>query len=198
MRAYLQWLDTRELVPHRRPTCIVEDNDGNLWIGTEWDGLILLNAHARKYHNRKRENNEKDGTEFSFIRPKEIGCEFDRVADLAASADHGIWAILTSDEHGSFLARFDGQRWETHTLDGPARSVAEVEPGIVLIGVDGRKWGRQHGLRKMTWASKKVERPVGPESVILRVVRLTDGRVSAASWWSLYESDSTLEQQPAD
>ena len=32
------WLDTRDLLPHRRPTCMVEDNDGHLWIGTQWDG----------------------------------------------------------------------------------------------------------------------------------------------------------------
>lgn len=191
------WLDTRELVPHRRPTCIAEDGDGNLWIGTEWDGLIRLNAHARKYHNREPEKNKKDGTEFSFIGPKEIGCEFDRVADLAA-ADKGVWAVLTSREHGSALARFDGQSWVTHPLDGPARCVAEVEPGVVLIGVDGSEWGRYHGLRKVTWASKKIERPVGPEGVIHKIVRLTNGRVLAASWWSLFESDSTVKQAPAE
>ena len=39
-------------------------------IGTEWDGLIRLNAHARKYHNREAENNKKDGTEFSFLGPE--------------------------------------------------------------------------------------------------------------------------------
>ena len=71
------WLDTRELVPNRRPTCIVEDSDGNLWIGTERDGLVRLNAHARKYSDRRSDNNDKDGTEFSFIGPEEVGCKFD-------------------------------------------------------------------------------------------------------------------------
>ena len=110
------WLDTRELVPNRRPTCIVEDSDGNLWIGTERDGLVRLNAHARKYHDRKSDNNDKDGTEFSFIGPEEIGCKFDRVADLATSATHGVWAILTSRDDRSVLARIDKQRKKTKNL----------------------------------------------------------------------------------
>ena len=107
-------------------------------------------------HDRKSDNNEKDGTEFSFIGPEEIGCKLDRVADLAAAADHGVWAILTFREDGSALARFDGNQWETHTLDGPAQSVVEVESGVVLIGVYGTEWGRYRGLRKVTWASKEL------------------------------------------
>ena len=98
--------------------------------------------------------------------------------------------MVTSSEDGCVLARFDGQRRETLALDGPARSVAEVEPGVVMVGVEGRQWGRHRGIRKVTWASKKVEPLVGPENVILEIIKLKDGRVFAASWWSLYESDS--------
>jgi hypothetical protein len=189
------WLDTRELVPNRRPTCIAEDIEGNLWIGTERDGLVRLNAHARKYHDRRSDNSEKDGTEFSFIGPEEVGCKFDRVVDLAASEDKGVWTLLTSRENGCVLARFDGQRWETVSLDGPARSVVEVEAGVVLIGIEGRQWGRHRGLRKVTWASKGVERLVGPENVIFEIIKLKDGLACAASWWSLYEADFKIGQQ---
>jgi ligand-binding sensor domain-containing protein len=183
------WLDTRELVPNRRPTCTVEDSDGNLWIGTERDGLVRLNAHARKYHDRKSDNNEKDGTEFSFIGSREVGCKFDRVVDLAASADKGVWAILMSGEDGCVLARFDGQRWDRDTLEGPARSVVELNPGVALIGVTGRQWGHDRGLRRVTWASKTIERSVGPESVIFEIIKLKDGQVFAASSWNVYESE---------
>jgi len=187
------WLDTRELVPNRRPTCIVEDRDGNLWIGTQRDGLVRLNSNARKYHDRKSDN-KKDGTEFSFIGSEQIGCKFDRVADLAAAADHGVWAILTSRDHGSALARFDGQRWETHKLDHPARSVAELEPGTVLIGAGGSDGDRHLGIWRVEWASKEIKQSVGPEGVIREIVRLTNGRVLAASWWSLFGSDSSVKQ----
>lgn len=184
------WLDTRELVPHRRPTCIVEDNDGNLWIGTDRDGLIRLNAHARKYSDRGSDDNDKDGTEFSSFGPKEVGCNFDQVADLAASAEKGVWTLLTSRESGSVLARFDGRTWDCHALNGPAQCVGEIEPGVVFIGGDDAKWGRHHGLKKVTWASKKVELLVGPENVMREIIKLEDGRVFVASWWDLYESDS--------
>lgn len=187
------WLDTRELVPHRRPTCIVEDGGSNLWAGTQWDGLLRFNAPARKYHNRKPEDNKADGTEFGHFGPAEIGCPFDRVDDLATSANSGIWAILSSGEDRSWLARFDGQRWETLALDGPAKSVIEVEREVVLIGVDGEKWGRYRGLREVTWLTKKVERLPGPENVILEIVRLRNGGIFAASWWNLYERESTGE-----
>lgn len=192
------WLDTRELVPNRRPTCIVEDGDGNLWIGTERDGLVRLNAHARKYSDRSSDNNDRDGTEFSFIGPKEVGCKFDRVADLAASADNGVWAILTSREGDCVLIHFDGQKWETHALNGQARCVAELEPGAVVIGAGGTAGDRYQGLREVTWASKEIEPIVGPEDVILEITNLKDGRVLAASWWSLYESAAPAGKQSAD
>jgi len=191
------WLDTNELVPHRRPTCMVEDKDGNLWIGTHWDGLIRLNAHARKYHDREPENNKKDGTEFSRFGPKEIGCEFDRVADLAASADHGVWVTLTNGRRSSILARFDGRRWESLTFGkNTAVCVAEIEPEVALVGIGGRR--RKLGVTKVTWESRQVERLDGPEQVIRDIVSLSDGRIFAASRWDLYETDTTVEQQPAD
>ena len=189
------WLDTRELVPNRRPTCTVEDSEGNLWIGTERDGLIRLNAHARRYHDRQPDNNDKDGTEFSFIGPEEVGCKFDRVDDLAASTDQGVWSILTSREDGYVLARFDGQTWETDTLDGPARSVVELEPGVALIGADGSEGDRHQGIRKVTWAAKEIDESVGPEGVIHEIIKVKDGRVFAASWWDLYESDAPTGQR---
>ena len=55
----------------------------------------MPSGRARKYHNREPEKNKKDGTEFSFIGWEEIGCKYDRVADLAAAADEGVWAVGT-------------------------------------------------------------------------------------------------------
>ena len=91
-------------------------------------GSCVSTLNARKYHARNPDNNKKDGTEFSHIGATEVGCQFDTVVDLAASADHGVWAVLSSTDGGSWLARFDGQQWETLALEAPARSVAEINP----------------------------------------------------------------------
>jgi hypothetical protein len=183
------WLDTRDLLPHRRPTCMVEDNAGNLWIGTQWDGLVRLNANSRKYHARNPDNNKKDGTEFSHLGATEVGCPFDTVVDLAASADHGIWAVLSSGGGGSWLARFDGQQWETLALESSVRSVAEFHSGIVLIGVDDRE-SRSNGLRKVTWDGKHVEPVAGPEGVSRDIIKLPQGQIVSASWWAFYVFDA--------
>ena len=182
------WLDTRELVPHRRPTCMVEDHEGHLWIGTEWDGIVRLNAHGRKYSERKPPNNTKDDTEFSFFTSKEIGFEFDRVADLAVSEKQGVWAVLSSRKSGSRLAHFDGDKWTTLALGEKVSvvCVAETTPGEVLVGVGGTR--RHHGMSKVSWQTQQVQPVLGVDDGFRDIVKLTDGRVFAASWWTLYEA----------
>ena len=89
--------------------------------------------------------------------------------------------------------RFDGQQWETLALEAPARSVAEINSGIVLIGVDSPSpHSGSNGLRKVTWDGKKVERMAGPEGVILDIIKLPNGQIVAASWWDLYELDAAV------
>lgn len=181
------WLDIRELLPHRRPTCMVEDKESNLWIGSEWDGLVRMNAAGRRYAYRDPENNEKDGSEFSSFKAKELGVEFDRVEDLAASQQSGIWAIVSSREGGSYLARYDGERWSTFQVSEKAEltSVVEVKPGEVLVGTGGSR--QRRGLARVNWQAREVTPEPGIDQQVLESVRLQDGRVVAASWWSLYE-----------
>ena len=97
---------------------MVEDQDGSLWIGTQWDGIVRLNAHTRKYHARNPEDNKDDGTEFTHIGAAEVGSPFDTVIDLAASADHGVWTMLSSTGGGSLLARFAPGSAEAYSLRG--------------------------------------------------------------------------------
>ena len=73
---------------------MVEDGAANLWIGTEGDGFVRLNARGRDYHKRPSENNKKDGTEFTYACPKDVGAEFDKVVGLAAGIERGVWAVL--------------------------------------------------------------------------------------------------------
>ncbi len=182
------WLDTRELVPHRRPTRIVEDHDGHLWIGTEWDGLVRLNKHSRKSSNRNPENSTKDGREFSFFDSDEVGCDFDRVVDLTVSEETGIWAVLSSRNSSSHVARYDGNSWTTLTLDEelvPA-CIVESKPNEVWIGV--LEPHKRQGIRKVNWETQQVEPVSGPDHGIRNIVKLPDGRILAASWWMLFET----------
>jgi hypothetical protein len=194
------WLDTRELVPHRRPTCMVEDGEGNLWIGTGRDGIVRLNVHARKYHSRKPTENQKDGTEFSFFTSKDVGCNFSRVVDVTASRERGVWAMLGSEAGGAHLTRFDGKTWKTMLFDSEMTAIclAETSPGKVLIGVSGR-W-RHQGLRQVTFEPQRIERVAGPEHAIRNIVTLPNGKVFATSWWNLYEKNAsgTASTQPED
>jgi len=186
------WLDTRDLMPHRRPICMVEDGLGNLWIGTEWDGVVRLNAHARKYCKRRTDNNQKDGTEFSFFRPGEIGTEFVSVAELVSSSDpHAVWALIQSKTghaalrqfRGDYLARFDGEKWTVLSLAGKAERagcLTELESGNVLIGT-------VQGLFEVDWQARSVRKKLGPERLIWKIEATSHGSVFAASPFELYE-----------
>jgi hypothetical protein len=179
------WLDTRELVPHRRPTCIVEDAEANLWIGTEWDGIVRLNARGRDYHNRSPEKNKKDGIEFTLIGPKELGFEFDKVLDLTAGLERGVWAVLGLKDNEWALARFDRNSWTTMTVRGKLgpTCVAEVRPGVIFVGHSYQG----HAMVGVEWSSRQMKSVPGPKHNIFKILRLPDCRIFTASWFGLYE-----------
>jgi hypothetical protein len=182
-----EWLDTRELLPHRRPTCIVEDVVTNLWIGTEGDGIVRLNARGRDYHKRDPENNKEDGTEFTTFGSKEIGHEFDRVVNLGAGRERGIWAVIGTRDHQNTLARFDGKAWTSLTLSKDswkADCIAEIKPDVVLVGTE---WDNKASLLEVDWQSRKVVEVPDLRHSIFEIITLPDGRLFAASWWALYE-----------
>jgi hypothetical protein len=177
-----EWLDTRELIPHRRPTCMIEDGAGNLWVGTDGDGLVRLNAHARDYAGRGSDHNAKDGTEFIYFGAKEVGCNFATVIALSSSTNpQVVWALLKARDRRWTLARFDGERWGAFPLEKEAWCIGEARPGVALLGT-------ARGLVKVEWPAKKVELLQGPDQNISKAVVSPSGRVFCASWWRLYES----------
>ncbi len=181
-----EWLDLTELIPHRRPTCMLEDHQGHLWVGTAGDGLVRFNANGRKYHRRKPENNQPDGTEFSQFGFADFGCNCDRVVDLAVSEQTGVWALLASFKSGSHLAHYDGLTWSTLPLGEKTvpSCLLEIEPGVLLVG--DLNYNRDQ-IKKVTWRTRQIEPMTGPKHGIRNLVKLADGRVFAASWWGLYE-----------
>jgi hypothetical protein len=188
-------LDLRELIPHRRATCVVEDSDANLWVGTQWDGLVRFNAHARDYHKRESTEKKSDGTEFASFGAKEVGRDFDRVVNLKPGQTKGIWAILGHKNDQTVLARFDGQTWTTLAL--PEKSykaicLAEIKPNVILVAIEFVGPDEDHqnqSLLQVNWKSQAIEEVAGPQSVF-EIIALPDGRVFAASWSGLYEKKS--------
>jgi hypothetical protein len=184
-----EWLDLRDVIRHRRPTRIVEDADANLWVGTQWDGLVRFNAPGRNYHKRSAEN-KADGTEFSFFDSKDVGYEFDRVIDLKAGLKQGVWAVLAQKNDPPVLARFDGKAWSTFNLPKKSRKatcIAEITPGVVLVGSSG-DYGDPLAFQ-VDWKSKQVEEVPLPPNIydVFEILVLPDGRVFAVSWSGLFE-----------
>ena len=190
-----EWLDLRELIPHRRATCIVEDSDANLWVGTQWDGLVRFNAHARDYHKREAADKKSDGTEFVTFGPKEVGRDFDRVVDVKRGQTKGIWVILGHKNDQTVLARFDGQAWTTLALPEKsykATCLAEIKPNVILVAIEFVGPDENHqdqSLLQVNWKSQTIEEVAGPQSVF-EIMALPDDRVFAASWSGLYEKRS--------
>jgi hypothetical protein len=163
-----------------------EDGKGNLWIGTHGDGIVRLNAHVRDYRDRKAEDNERDGTEFSRLGAEELGAEFAKVLDIDPSpAGEIVWLLLEKADGRPVLARYDGKEWGTLVLPEGRKALrlAEAKPGIVYVGTD-------RGLREVLWSSREARIVPGPEHGIRELARSPDGRVFAASWWALYEKVS--------
>jgi ligand-binding sensor domain-containing protein len=198
------WQDLRELIPHRRPTCMIEDESGNWWIGTEGDGIIRINARSLEYSKREPENNAEDDTAFTHISSKDVGCEFRRVNSLSAGLDGHVWAALVGPEKQHYVARFDGNEWQTVELHRLTRtttqrgkvikkvwwepiplSVFEAEPGKVLVGVEQDR--SRTGALLLDWDKQTFEKAVPFEVPIRKWVKAPTGELWALSWWGVFE-----------
>ena len=187
------WLDTREWIRHRRPTCIVEDAETNLWVGTDGDGILRLNAKGREYYRRDAERHQKDGTEFTPVSRAEVGWPIERVMDLSRGIERGVWCILKSADGRSAVARWLDGKWQVFPWPrdlATAVVVEEIEPGTVLVGIGDEPSEMGAGLVKPDWRSRTLTRITGPEHKIRELIVTPGGRVFASSWWSLYEKRS--------
>jgi hypothetical protein len=135
------WFDLRELFPHRWPTCILEDAPGNLWVGTDGDGIVRYNWEARSYHERRSSEDARgegvkpDGTEFSRLGPDDVGVDFVRVGAIAAHPlDARVWIALSPAEGDDVLVEYDGGPWAVVPLpDGCLAEAAGTAPDPMRI-----------------------------------------------------------------
>ena len=139
----------------------MEDHEGNLWVGTDGDGIVRLEAKGRAYHLRDPQHNQEDGTEFTRVSQAQVGWPFERVADLSRGVEQGVWCVLKSKEGQSAVARSLDGRWQV--LPWPkefatAGAVEEIEPGTVLVGIGEEPSEFRGGLVKLDWASRRSPR----------------------------------------
>jgi hypothetical protein len=184
------WLDLRTLIPRRRPTCLTEDKEGNLWVGTEGDGIVRFNAKGREYYRRDPEHNRLEGNEFTHISASDVGWAFERVTAISPGAENGVWCVLRNREKHTAVAHWTDGRWKVYPIPetlANASAVLEVAPGKVLVGIGDEPSEVAAGLVELEAASGSIKRVPGPEHKIRKIVLTPSGKVFAASWWGLYQ-----------
>jgi hypothetical protein len=184
------WLDTRELIPHRRPMCITEDKEGNLWVGTEGDGIVRFNAKGREYHGREQKHNQKDGTESTHVSGSDLGWEFERVIALSPGIERGAWCVLQAKEKHTAVARWAAGKWKVvpwPETTASASSIEEISPGRALVGTGDEPSEMNAGLVELDLDTGSIKKIEGPEHKVRKIVVTPGGKVFAASWWALYE-----------
>jgi hypothetical protein len=185
------WLDLRELIPHRRPTCVTEDAQGNLWVGTEYDGLVRLNAKGREDHKRDSQHNQLDGSEFSHFNSDLVGWGFERVENMSPGPERGVWCILSNKDRKRAIARWEHDKWEVfpwpEKIASPA-TIRELSAGKLWIGIGDEPSEVEAGIAEMPWDTKTIRRLDGPEHKVREIVVTPSGQIFAASWWSLYQT----------
>lgn len=186
----LTWFDPDAPIPHRRPTCVIEDSGGNLWLGTDGDGIVRIDAGTRLLHT------PKEDPYFARYSPDDIGCRFTRVTDAKRGFNDSLWFTLTDYGRHSFVARFQNDEWsvvelpqrevkyrgdETRHYPVVPVSLAETAPGSLLIGAE------YAGNLQLDWETRLFERITEFKTPLLEIEVSQDGGVWATTSKSVYQ-----------
>lgn len=163
------WLDLRELLPRRRATCLTEDGLGNLWVGSEGDGLFCFRAAGRRLHERGDADNAPDAAVFARFGIAEVGGDFRFVRRLAAAADGAeVLALFEQDDGARFLRLGTDERWEELPLDdapGYLEDAAIDAEGNILVAGQRGLWQLDLGgtMSRLVPVAEQVIRVVAGE-----------------------------------
>ncbi|HEV3415195.1 MAG TPA: two-component regulator propeller domain-containing protein [Pirellulales bacterium] len=104
--------------PQARITCLAEDQEGNLWAGSD-AGLDRVSPRAIE------------------VEGSETGLPLGSVGSIGQAPDGRIWAVMVN---GSLMVRTDG-RWEAapFSFEGVANCVAIEPSGAIWIGTRNRR-----------------------------------------------------------
>lgn len=214
------WLDLRELLPGRRPTCMTEDQAGNLWIGSEGDGIVRVNAAARSLSQRGADNNTVDPTAFTRFSAAEVRIPFRRVVQITPALDGGVWCVFDGPEKEKYVGRYHQDRWNVvelprlkrHTYQGQMivktdwwgaepQSIIDLTAHKALIGVENYK--HRVSVVELDWSTRQFRDVTAFEFPVRQFERMANGQLWARSDWALWNqshngvADNRLPQKAA-
>ena len=115
-------------VPDEDIQAITVDQDGNLWLGTRWDGVVRFDGTTWKAYNTAE------------------GLAHYNVLSLAVGPAGGVWAGM---EKG--ISRFDGQSWAPYRRSSYCHTAYCPEPrrvSAIAVAPDGALWIAGMGLQR--------------------------------------------------
>ena len=214
------WLDLRELLPCRRPTCMTEDQAGNLWIGSDGDGIVRVNALARSLNERKADNNAADPTAFTRFSATDVGIPFRRVHEITPALNGAVWCVFHGPEKEKYIGRYYQERWEVvelprlkrHTYqdqkvirtdwwDAEPQSIIDLSADKVLIGLNNYK--HRINVVELDWSTRQFRDVSAFEYSVTQFQRTANGQLWARSDWALWNqshngvADNRLPQKAA-
>lgn len=82
-----------------------------------------------------------------------------------------------------------GQVVKEEWLEATPQSVIEIEPDVLLVGVNDVWWDR-YGLVRIDWKDKSVNPINAAEDAIQHLARSPDGSIWAVAWFGVYQFKS--------
>jgi len=116
----LSWFGNDQGFLGNNPLCFYQDNNQNFWIGTLYDGLILMNDKSSLSYN------------------KVSGLAEEKVVSLYQSSDSAIWA----GSYGGGAFKFKDKKftrcfWENGISESIIKSIVEDNNGNIWLGTVG-------------------------------------------------------------
>ncbi len=116
----ISWVTTKQGFYGNNPLCFKQDENKNLWIGTLYDGLILMNNKSSLSYDHNS------------------GLEEEKVISVYKSSDSAIW----SGTHGGGAFKYKNKNftrcfWENGISESIIKSITEDNYGNILLGTFG-------------------------------------------------------------
>lgn len=116
----ISWVTANQGFYGNNPLCFKQDENKNLWIGTLYDGLILMNNKSSLSYDHNS------------------GLEEEKVISVYKSSDSAIW----SGTHGGGVFKYKNKKftrcfWENGISESIIKSITEDDFGNILLGTYG-------------------------------------------------------------